>query len=210
MSGVNGGVKLNITTPKISVAETEKPVSALAMPKNEPKKEEKPKIKVEKPEVKAEVVKTQPLKPVEEIVVKHEKVYNVKNILNAYNSLEESIKSLYDNVFSKTPDFKPTYTQTVADTFNYIFSLLVTSKLDGAFRKAFGLEKVECKNYANDYVPYSVKLSKWAEDKGLLNVVESVLTNITSLYIESAKECDAEIVESGVAETFSAIIDFAF
>ena len=219
MSGVNGAVKLNITTPK-KVAETEKPVSAIVVQEKEEKQPEivKEQPKVVELEVKEDKKPSPSIEDVfifEEVKVKEPTVkvkqsaYNATKILDAYAKIEGHIKSLYDNVFSKTQNFKPTYPQTVADTFNYIYSLLKSKGYSSAFEKAFGLVNIEPKTFDIGYIPYSIKLSKWAEDKGLIVVCESLLSAITELYYESATEALINLTEDELTSTFQYIINYA-
>ena len=135
--------------------------------------------------------------------------YSVSEILSAYSRVEKQIKLLYEKVFNKTENFKPTFPQTVADTFNYLYSILKAKGYSAGFEKAFGLANIVPKAFEDNYIPYSIKLSKWAEDKGLIVIVEPLLSEITSLYYESVKAVGAELTEEELTNNFSVIINYA-
>lgn len=154
------------------------------------------------------------LSPTEETEIPKEPIlerkFNVNGILMAYAELESQITRLYIEVFSKTRGFKPSCKQTIADAFNFVYSLLHANGYSLAFERAFGLTGVTPKSFEEGYIPYCVKLSKWAEDKGLITICEDVLSALTTLYIESALSFGKTITEEGVTETFSALLNFVF
>ena len=66
------------------------------------------------------------------------------------------------------------------------------------------------KSFEEGYIPYCVKLSKWAEEKGLITICEDMLSALTSIYLESALSFGKTVTEEGVAITFSSLINFVF
>lgn len=163
-------------------------------------------------------------KPVEEIVeavtdvvINQSEVENVKSkkkkevdLKTLFLAVENIVQKMYGEVFSKTPNFKPSFETTMGDLILYISKKLSLKNADSEFNAVFGLTgKVLPDKYSNGYIPYALKLSKWLGDNGKMLVSEDLMFAISTVYLESSKRSNVIITELELANDFEIEISYA-
>ncbi len=193
MSGVDGATKLNkVVAPKSKITETESSVSVFDLQDTPIITTTKPDIVIEKVEPKTSDIK------VEEIDIKAE-----------FEKPLEIIKLLYEKVFSKSPNFKPEFEETVGDLIFYLSYKLKTVNANEVFDKTFKIENYTLpEKYKNGYIPLALKLAVWCERKGLLFKVDDLLYEISSVFVKLAKSSNVKVSEELVATAFLVETDF--
>ncbi len=230
MSGVDGAVKLNsFRAPSTKISETVETVSEFAVQEEiaeesieettvetvletvEEPIEEQVEESVEEP-IEEELTEEnfEPIiieKTEEEIKPKKKNKVDIKTL---FLSVENIVQKMYLEVFSKTPEFKPTFETVMGDIILYLSKKLSLKNADSSFNDHFGLTgKVVSDKYSNGYIPYALKLSKWCSDNGKMSVSDELLFAISTVYIESAKLSGVVITELELANDFETEISFA-
>lgn len=192
VSGVDGATKLNNAfAPSKKITETES-VSVVAVPKT-----------IEDIDITSVAVESN-LEPQKEEV----KTIDIKF---EFSKIVDIIKELYDKVFSKSKDFKPSFDETVGDIILYLSAKLNIDGIEKDFNNAFYINAKQIfEKYYNNYIPYALKLSVWCEKKSLLSVSENLLYEISSLYLKLANASGLTLTEEDVATKFSKEIEYAF
>ncbi len=229
MSGVDGAVKLNsFRAPSTKISETVETVSEFAV--QEEKIEETTietiteTVEDVTQETIEETIQEIVTKPCEEglteenfepiIIEKTEeeikpKKKNKVDIKTLFLSVENIVQKMYLEVFSKTPEFKPTFETVMGDIILYLSKKLSLKNADNSFNDHFGLTgKVISDKYSNGYIPYALKLSKWCSDNGKMSISDELLFAISTVYLESAKLSDVIITELELANDFETEISF--
>ena len=225
MSGVDGAVKLNsLRAPSVAKTETEESVSEFAVQEETFEKDiEEP---IEEPKIEPiEEVKTEPIEePIEEISeenyipIKQTEIQEVipkkKNkvdVKTLFLGVEELIRKMYNEVFSKTPSFKPTFEICMGDIILYVSKKLSVKNAEKDFNVNFGLvNKTVADKYLNGYIPYAIKLAKWCKDNDKMDIIDELFYRITRLYVESAKLSSVTITELEVTTDFESEISFVY
>lgn len=222
MSGVDGAVKLNsLRAPSTKKPETEKAVSEFVVQEENIVETQEENIVETQEEISEEPVEEiveqvqeivteenfEPIiEPIEEIKPKKNKV----DIKTLFLSVENIVQKMYVEVFSKTPEFKPTFETTMGDIILYLSKKLSLKNAESAFNSHFGLTgKVIAEKYSNGYIPYALKLSKWLFDNNKMNVIDELLFAISNVYIESARLSSVIINELELANDFEIEISYA-
>ena len=203
MPGVDGAVKLNnkVIAPKSKTTETEKPVSEFELPTQKPVDK--------KPEKEPEIVKD----TIEEVAqeIKMPEPIEVFDIKKEFDKAAIVIKKAYDKVFSKSQGFKPEYGETVGDMILYLSAKLKQINASADFDKAFGLIDYNIpQKYFNGYIPLSVKLLTWCKSKGVLDVCDELLYELSSVYVKSSKNVGVIVSEEDIEKAFSLEISVVF
>ncbi len=127
-----------------------------------------------------------------------------------FTAVKDFIFKMYENVFDKTPSFKPTFEQTVGDLLLYLSNKLSYKNAQNSYNEEFGLTDVKIPSkYDSSYIPLCLKLAKWCEDNGEAFTAEELLYLISSLYLSSAKVSSVIITELDVAIDFDAEINYS-
>lgn len=220
MPGVSGAVKLNskVIAPLSKNTETDLSVSAFDLPsKNivnkvaveieEPIKTTKTieeNIVEEPTEETIQEVKEEIQEPTVEEVEREVVSLPVYDIKLEFEKPVKIIKTLYDKVFSKSSGFKPEYAETVGDLIFYLSYKLREFNASLEFDNAFSIQNYKLPSkYQSGYIPLALKLSLWCEQKGLLNVLEDLLYEISSVYLKSASSVGVSVNEEMLALAFS-------
>lgn len=214
MPGVNGATKLNNVAPTLSATETDN-VSAFKVYKNTENAVKNEEISVAKPtRVVKERVETEKDAVIVEMEAPAVEVKGVDDtlILNAIEKLNLVVKNLYETVFNKTPNFRPTYDETIGDALLYVGKKLYAIGAHESFEFAVKIDAttISSKYLDASYIPLAVKLSTWAESKGYNGESENVLSAITKLYKECSEASGYKVTPESLTDTFLAIIDFAY
>ena len=174
-------------------------------------KSEEPPVQEEKQEKEEEPLNTyEPVK--EALAVKEKKSKKeVKNTLKQdFEILENLIKKMYDEVFSKFVGFNPSFEQTVGDVLLYLSSKLRRKNLNLSFDNEFSLNEVEISaKYDANYMPLVLQLSTWCEKKNKLKFSEEILSQITYLYINACALQGIKITELEIAIEFEKEIEYS-
>ncbi len=210
MSGVNGAVKLNNLTAPSSITETELSVSAFGLQAEEKLAEQTVEEIIEEPtqeiviETPKQVDNQSIVEVVEQNVVERTpKIVNDFNVKAEFDKVVAVIKLAYDKVFSKSPNFKPEFGETVGDLIFYISSKLRKINANNEFDKAFNLSNYfVLSKYDDLYIPLALKLAVWCESKNLLKICEELLFEISSLYKNCAENSGIILLEGDVANAF--------
>ena len=198
MSGIDGGVKLNNLPAPSKKTETENSVSDFDLPTKE--------VVVEQPI--EEVVVEQ---PIEEVKVKIPAKKSKFNVKAEFDKVVAIVKTAYDKVFSKTPNFKPEFDETVGDLILYLSSKLKNINANAEFDNAFNLSNYALPTkYTNGYIPLALKLAVWCENKKLLQISEDLLYEISSVYKKSADSVGVKLLEFDVASAFDSETELVF
>ncbi len=184
MPGVDGAVKLNnkVIAPKSKTTETKLSVSEFDLPVQSVANESKIPETIEVFDIKSEFDKP--------IFV---------------------IKKAYDKVFSKSQGFKPEFGETVGDMILYLSAKLKRINASADFDKAFGLLNYNLpQKYFNNYIPLAIKLAVWCKSKGVLDICDELLFELSSVYIKSAKNVAVIVSEEDIEKAFSLEINEVF
>ena len=189
MSGIDGGVKLNNLPAPSKKTETENSVSDFDLPTKE--------VVVEQ--------------PIEEVKVKIPAKKSKFNVKAEFDKVVAIVKTAYDKVFSKTPNFKPEFDETVGDLILYLSSKLKNINANAEFDNAFNLSNYALPTkYTNGYIPLALKLAVWCENKNLLQISEDLLYEISSVYKKSADSVGVKLLEFDVASAFDSETELVF
>lgn len=189
MSGIDGGVKLNNLPAPSKKTETENSVSDFDLPTKE--------VVVEQ--------------PIEEVKVKIPAKKSKFNVKAEFDKVVAIVKTAYDKVFSKTPNFKPEFDETIGDLILYLSSKLKNVNANAEFDNAFNLSNYTLPTkYTNGYIPLALKLSVWCENKNLLQISEDLLYEISSVYKKSADSVGVKLLEFDVASAFDSETELIF
>ncbi len=184
MPGVDGAVKLNnkVIAPKSKTTETESSVSEFELPTQSP---------VEGAKI------SEPI--------------DVFDIKKEFDKPIAVIKKAYDKVFSKSNNFKPEFGETVGDMILYLSAKLKAINASKDFDNAFGLVDYKIPDkYLKSYIPLAIKLSLWCKDKGVLDICDELLFELSSVYIKSAKNVNVIVTEEDIEKAFSLEINAVF
>ena len=232
MPGVDGAVKLNnkVIAPKSKTTETELTVSEFKLPIEE-KVVDEPIVEeiVENPiveevenaietpfeevaEVESEISEVVEIEP--QIVDKQPKIIETIEVFDIKKEFDKAtmvIKKAYDKVFSKSQGFKPEFGETVGDMILYLSAKLKTINASGDFDKVFGLVNYTIpQKYSNNYIPLAIKLAVWCKSKGVLDICDELLFELSSVYIKSAKNTGVTISEEDIQKAFFLEINEVF
>ena len=195
MPGVNGAVKLNnkVIAPISKTTETELPVSEFELPQEEPSKE------------------VEPIEPIEVETVVAEQPLEVYDLKKEFDKPIAVIKKAYDKVFSKSAGFKPEFGETVGDMILYLSAKLKGVNANLAFDKAFGLVDYNISNkYLSNYIPLALKLAVWCKQKGVLDICDELLYELSSVYVKCLKAVGVQASEEDIEKAFSLEINEVF
>ncbi len=171
--------------------ETEKVVDGQ---KAEPKIEvvEEPKIEVVE-EPKMDKVEEPKLEVVEELKIKSEN--KVKLLKGVFNGIEILVKEMYDNVFSKNAQFKPTFNETLHNAMLYLGFKAKSVNCLTEFNLAFN--GVDLDKISSSFVPYVIKLSTWYDKKFNKEITGKVVSEISEFFkvLVDSNEINVDINE---------------
>ena len=192
MSGVDGATKLNkVVAPKSKITETESSVSVFDLQSSSIKPTSKETVK-ENAKTQLSDIKT------ENIDIKAE-----------FEKPLEIVKILYEKVFSKSPNFKPEFEETVGDLIFYLSYKLKTYNANDSFDKTFKIENYPLpEKYKKGYIPLALKLAVWCESKGLLFKVDDLLYELSSVFVSLVKSSNVIVNEDLVASAFLTETEF--
>lgn len=214
MSGVDGAVKLNsFRAPSTKKPETEKPVSEFVVQQETVEQKIEKAVEQTLEETIIEKTIEENFEPVliepigEEIKPKKKNNVDIKTL---FLSIENIVQKMYIEVFSKTPEFKPTFETVMGDIILYLSKKLSIKNAEDSFNSCFGLTGKQVANkYLNGYIPYALKLSKWCSDNGKMSISDELLFAISTVYLECVKLSGVEITELELANDFETEISFA-
>ncbi len=219
LPGVDGATKFNnIVAPSNKNTETKTSVSVFDVQDEEPAKP----ITINQPEVIEDAEVVEESEVIEDIKTEDIEVINepkTQSKVNAYKlnvtaefeKITSIVKSLYDKVFSKSTNFKPSYDETVGDLLLYLSAKLKSAKINSQFDNALSLQGYKIpEKYLANYLPYALKLSVWCEQKGYLTVTENLLYEITSLYKKCAEALGIVLYEEDIYTAFSHEIEYLY
>ena len=201
MPGVDGAVKLNnkVIAPISKTTETELPVSEFKLPQEEPSKEVEA---VADEPIESETVKVNPVE------VEPLEVYDLKK---EFDKPIAVIKKAYEKVFSKSVGFKPEFGETIGDMILYLSAKLKAANANLAFDKAFGLVDYNISNkYLSNYIPLAIKLAVWCKQKGVLDICDELLYELSSVYVKCLKAVGVQAGEEDIEKAFSLEINEVF
>ena len=214
MPGVDGAVKLNnkVIAPKSKTTETKLSVSEFDLPVETSSTE--PKILdviEEKTEIPAPVIAEAEIHKPIEVEAKKEDYIEVFDLKKEFDKPIAVIKKAYDKVFSKSRGFKPEFGETVGDMILYLSAKLKQINACADFDKAFGLLNYNLpQKYFNNYIPLAIKLAVWCKSKGVLDICDELLFELSSVYIKSAKNVGVIVSEEDIEKAFSLEINEVF
>jgi hypothetical protein len=207
-SGIKGAEQLNISSALNKPQESlglplESEESANIKPKKELSIVKEVTVKKEKP-----IIKNQSNETIKE--VKEEVKINVNEIVLGFEECRRIIAKLYKNVFSLSPNFKPTLNDTTSDLLLYIGAKAVNYSKESEFLKAFGISTgMVSEKYLNaSYVPLIIKLSVWADKNKGTSETSNLLNGLLQTLFELGKTSSESNSVKIVKESITAILDY--
>ena len=97
-----------------------------------------------------------------------------------FNGIEGLIKEMYDNVFSKNSQFKPTFNETTFNAQLYLCFKAKQLNFLTDFNLAFN--GVDLENISKPFVPYVIKLSTWYDKKFNSDITSKVVSEIINFF----------------------------
>ena len=165
---------------------------------NEPKKEVKTPVKepvkqVEvKPNIEPKTIKEEPKKvAVKEpkiILEEPKKVDYTLGLKNAFSKVEILCREMYDNVFSKNAQFRPTFNETIYNALAYLGYKCSTVNAKQEFELAF--DGVDILKISEPFVPYIIKLSTWYDKKFNKDITQKILFEFNEFFKVLSKNLD--------------------
>ena len=138
------------------------------------------------------------------------KVVDVYEIIGGFEDARLVLKKIYNEVFSRHTNFKPTLNDTVADLLSYLGAIAEFNGKEKAYEKAFGVDvsRLPARYKDKGYIPYAIKISVWVDKNKGYNETPKLLDGILrSLFSLLNKGTELETV-SIIQDSISAIIDF--
>ena len=149
-----------------------------------------------------------------QVVIKEPKISETTEVFDLKLEFDKPvavIKKAYDMVFSKSSNFKPEFGETVGDMILYLSAKLRAINASKAFDKALKISDYKIpEKYLSGYIPLAIKLSLWCKDKGVLDICDELLFEISSVYIKSAKSANVIVTEEDIETAFSLEINAVF
>lgn len=214
MPGVDGAVKFNnkVIAPKSKTTETNLSVSEFNLPIKTPSNQSKNLDTIEeKTEISAPVIAEAEIHTPIDVAPKKEDYIEIFDVKKEFDKATTVIKKTYDKVFSKSRGFKPEFGETVGDMILYLSGKLKKINASVDFDKAFGLLNYNLpQKYFNNYIPLAIKLAVWCKSKGVLDVCDELLFELSSVYIKSAKNVGVIVSEEDIEKAFSLEINEVF
>jgi hypothetical protein len=107
----------------------------------------------------------------------------IKLCIDNINSL---IKKMYDGVFNKNANFKPTMQETVNDLIEFIAVKCLKVGVYEKFAKEFTVDKnvIDALKEKGDYVPYVIKLTAFIDAQTKSNCTSLVIKDLTKIFVE--------------------------
>lgn len=138
-----------------------------------------------KPDNKPKIIETEPLK----ISCEPPKKVDVsKELKLVFSNIEKLCKEMYDNVFSKNEQFRPTYIEAIKNTLAYLAFKCKECGVYNEFDLAF--EGVEISNINELFVPYIIKLSTWYDKKFNKDITQKLLFEFKAFFKILSKNLD--------------------
>jgi hypothetical protein len=151
-------------------------------------------------------------KPQSKQVEKEEtQVVNSQESLTNFKFLESLINDLYNKVFSKSPNFKPTKNQTIGDLLIYLGyrakAVGVYEKFKQVFKITLNEDDVRSKD---NYLPIAIKLTVYLDkkqDKGYTKQVVTYLLKTLLNLFEDSSDKSISLTVNSISAVYSYLIE---
>ena len=159
----------------------------------------------------AEVEETTEVEEITEVVNVEENVEKptYSAIKRCFSNILTLIEKVYSGVFNKTPNFKPTYTETVNDLTLYIAEKSVSLGAFAKFRVEFSCDETVLigASNSNAYVPLIIKLTAFIDKQLKSDFTSAVIKDLTKILLELLGENENSTVI--ISTAMSAIYAYA-
>ena len=138
-------------------------------------------------------------------------VVNSQESLTNFKLLESLINDLYNKVFSKSPNFKPTKNQTIGDLLIYLGyrakAVGVYEKFKQVFKITLNEDDVRSKD---NYLPIAIKLTVYLDkkqDKGYTKQVVTYLLKTLLNLFEDSSDKSISLTVNSISAVYSYLIE---
>ena len=146
-----------------------------------------------------------------QIEKEEELVINSQESLTNFKLLESLINDLYNKVFSKSPNFKPTKNQTIGDLLIYLGyrakAVGVYEKFKQVFKITLNEDDVRSKD---NYLPIAIKLTVYLDkkqDKGYTKQVVTYLLKTLLNLFEDSSDKSISLTVNSISAVYSYLIE---
>ena len=143
----------------------------------------------------------------EEVKVENDIKSTYSVINGCFTAIKNLILKLYESVFNKDKNFKPTYDETINDLKAFLANKSAEMGVFGKFRNEFNCDETLLigANRGGDYVPYAIKLTAFIDKQTGADCSKNLINNITKILLEflNSKPNATQIVTGAMSAIYT-------
>ncbi len=128
-------------------------------------------------------------------------------INGCFTAIKNLLLKLYESVFNKDVNFKPTYDEAINDLKAFLANKSAEMGVFGKFRNEFNCDETLLVGVSRggDYVPYVIKLTAFIDKQTGADCSKNLINNVTKILLEllNGKPNATQIVTGAMSAIYS-------